>query len=87
MATQEARDFAKRRDVLSERTASELRIGVDQVIQAAGRMVPRLAERYRAMVSRLDEALRHDPEQRRAALQNVIGESVTLQPDKSGRHL
>lgn len=47
----------------------------------------RVSERYKAMLGRLDVALRHDAERGRAALQNVIGESVTLQPDDSGKFM
>jgi DNA-binding transcriptional MocR family regulator len=39
------------------------------------------------MLNRLDEALRHDLERARAALQDATAESVTLQPDKSGKFL
>jgi len=38
-------------------------------------------------LNRLDEALRYDPEPARAALQDGIAESVTLQSDKSGKYL
>jgi len=52
-----------------------------------GRIVPRVAERYRAMLGRLNAALSEDPERARAALQDVIGEFVILQPDESGRFM
>ena len=50
-------------------------------------MVPNVAEHYRKMVGRLDESLNRDVERARAALQDVIGSSVTLQPDESGQYL
>ena len=39
------------------------------------------------MVNRLDEVLTADPERGRAALRDVLGDCVTLQPDKSGKYL
>jgi hypothetical protein len=39
------------------------------------------------MVNRLDEVRAAEPERGRAALQEVLGERITLQPDASGRFL
>ena len=39
------------------------------------------------MVDRLDEVLTAEPERGRAALREVLGERITLQPDASGRFL
>jgi hypothetical protein len=49
--------------------------------------VPRVAERYKAALGRLHAALAQDSERARAALQDVIGEAVTLQPDESRKFL
>lgn len=53
----------------------------------AAHVVPRIRERYRAMLGRLEDALQRDPERARAALQDVIGARVILQPDDSGKFL
>ena len=39
------------------------------------------------MLRRLNAALSEDPERARAALRDVIGEAITLQPDKSRKFL
>jgi DNA invertase Pin-like site-specific DNA recombinase len=51
------------------------------------KMVPRVGERYRALVSKLEASLSLDVERARVALQDVIGHSVTLKPDDSGKFL
>ena len=52
-----------------------------------GRVMPRVAERCKAMLRRLHAALAQDSERARAALQDVIGGAVTLQPDMSRKFL
>ena len=46
-----------------------------------------MVSRFLAMVDRLDQVLTAEPERGRAALQEVLGERITLQPDASGRFL
>jgi hypothetical protein len=48
---------------------------------------PRIVECYRGLVAKLEETLGSDLERSKAALQDVIGARVTLQPDKSGKYL
>jgi hypothetical protein len=50
-------------------------------------IVPRIAERCRALVCRLEEALRKDPELSRVALRGIVGDEIKLEPDESGRFL
>jgi hypothetical protein len=49
--------------------------------------VPRIGERYLALVERLAEHLGRDPEHARPALVEAIGERITLTPDVSGKFL
>ena len=76
---------------LAQRLASaetELaRLEVAPRAAAPTRIVPRVAERFRAMVDRIDAALARDPEQSRAALQEAIGPQIVLRPDESGAYL
>jgi site-specific DNA recombinase len=50
-------------------------------------LVPRIAARYLEIVTCLEGALGRNPERARAALTDVIGPRITLQPDPSGKHL
>jgi hypothetical protein len=50
-------------------------------------VAPDVPNRFLVMVNRLNEVLTADPEQGRAALRDVLGERITLQPDKSGKYL
>lgn len=49
--------------------------------------MPGVAERYKAVVAKLEDRLGRDVERARAALVDVIGERITLQPDESGKYL
>ena len=49
--------------------------------------MPRGAERYRALLGELQKSLTAGVERSRAALQDVIGQSVKLEPDDSGKFL
>jgi site-specific DNA recombinase len=50
-------------------------------------IVPRIAERCRGLVGRLEEALAKDPERGRIALRDIVGDEIKLAPDESGRFL
>lgn len=51
------------------------------------KLVPRVAERYKALVAKLEDNSNKDVERARAALADVIGERITLRPDGSGTYL
>lgn len=63
------------------------RLTSEQKVVPIGRSVPNVADRYRALVARLDEPLGRDVGRARAALTDVVGERITLQPDESGTYL
>jgi hypothetical protein len=50
-------------------------------------IAPRVAERCRVLVDRLEETLGKDPERSRVALREIVGDEIKLQPDESGRFL
>jgi hypothetical protein len=53
----------------------------------AGRIMPRVAKMFLALVEQLEENLKRDPERAMAALTSIFGERVKLEPDESGRFL
>jgi DNA invertase Pin-like site-specific DNA recombinase len=69
-----------------ERLQREARAG-EQLSTSVGRMLPRVGERYLAIVERLVEHLAYDPEHARPALVEAIGERITLTPDVTGKFL
>jgi hypothetical protein len=62
------------------------RLQARQSIQPVAIVVPDVRKRF-LVVNQLDKRLAAGPEHGRAALREVLGERVTLQPDASGRFL
>jgi hypothetical protein len=56
-------------------------------VTVEGMILPRVAERCRALVGRLEEALTKDPERSRIALRDIVGDEIKLEPDESGKFL
>jgi hypothetical protein len=75
--------------VAAEAELGRLQAVASQLTRApiVARIVPRVAERWLAIVDRLEEPLGRNPESSRAALIEAIGPTITLQPDASGTFL
>jgi site-specific DNA recombinase len=56
-------------------------------VPIAGRIVPSVGKMFVRLVEQLEENLKRDPQRARAALAEIFGERVSLQPGESGRFL
>jgi site-specific DNA recombinase len=65
------------------------RLEADRIAPPArvGRIAPRIAEHFLALVERLEQPLGRDPERSRIALTQAIGPKITLLPDVSRKYL